>query len=170
MVYFQGVSVNLVSETNGKPLIEYPFPGGQSEDGKNVISTYVLYARGSRFWIEYEVHDPLPPNAKFFFVLYHDDQRIASWDCVGENGYKGKAQFGIHHAYEGEDPSNARLVFQRRLFTFPMHHYDYQHSMKDCFRVEIYRMQARKRLANQLIPYFDNNQAGIDKSNAYNFV
>lgn len=168
MVNFQGVSVRLIDSITGQPLNECPCSADQAVGDNNVTSSYLSYSRGQTFWVEYEAHEPLPPNAKFLFTFYHDDQRIASWDCVGKNGYKGKATFGIH--FEGQNEKGNEPIFQRQLFGFPDKPHGCQRALSSCFRIKVFRVQARQRLPVTAIPNVDRTYSDIERSHAPNLV
>lgn len=167
MVLFQGISVSLISSITGQPLPEYDCPAGQNGNEKNVISKVISYSQGHDFWIEYEAHEPLPPNAKFFFTFSHDEQRIASWDCVGRNGYKGKATFGI--SFEGQD-ENSKPLLRRQLFTFPRRPLDAPNMKGDVLRLGVFRVQARRRLSISDVPGTDGGCPSLEKTPVSNFL
>ncbi|KAL9620726.1 MAG: hypothetical protein Q9160_004739 [Pyrenula sp. 1 TL-2023] len=167
MVLFQGISVSLISSITGQPLPEYDGLAGQNDNEKNVISKFISYSQGHDFWVEYEAHEPLPPNAKFFFTFSHDQQRIASWDCVGKNGYKGKATFGISSEVQDK---NSQPLLRRQVFNFPRKPLEAPDTTGDVLRLEVFRVQARKRLPIDDVPSTNGGRPSLEKTPVSKFL
>ncbi|KAI7192959.1 hypothetical protein KC316_g3451 [Hortaea werneckii] len=112
-----------------------------------------IYA-SSQFWIVYACPRPLPGTGHeddlqvryYFFKLLVRDQCIVSWGCGEEQGWQGKAMFGL--VSSGLDFERRRVV-EKIGFFFPPYFseaYDGSESADTvAFEVQVFRSSARRR-------------------------
>ncbi|KAK7547087.1 hypothetical protein IWX49DRAFT_484054, partial [Phyllosticta citricarpa] len=118
MPTYKNITLSLRSSAaETAPLFEYPPPADspvQLEDAhQRSAAVYVPAMPKLNFWIAYHVKRPIPVNVKYFvFKLYMERRLVVTWGVGEEDGWKGKAMFGLFENKEW------RSGLEKRAFAF----------------------------------------------------
>ncbi|KAK7531572.1 uncharacterized protein J3D65DRAFT_638026, partial [Phyllosticta citribraziliensis] len=101
MPTYRNITLSLRSSVaDTAPLIEYPPPADSPvklEDAhRRSAAVYVPAMPKLTFWIAYHIKRPIPADVHYFvFKLYMEGRLVVTWGAGEEDGWKGKAMFGL---------------------------------------------------------------------------
>ncbi|KAA6408016.1 MAG: hypothetical protein FRX48_08367 [Lasallia pustulata] len=133
-------------------------------DEASLVSVYIPSYPSSQFWLSYNISPPYPPNALYYFKLFHNGASVVSWGCGEENGYRGKTMFGL---FESEQSWYGEHGIEKRAFCFATEDGGASRmrsdNLGDVMEVRVYRSKGRRRTEPEMTP-FKQSALNVDTS------
>ena len=165
MPSYRSITISLISQYDILTIPEYNPPRPSSDDPfvasqgpkhiditKSIVSVYVPRFPRSQFWLCYSIRPPHPPNALYYFKVYLSGKELMSWGCGENEGYKGKAMWGLYDT--GIDWMGEKTI-ERRVLCFSgkdevQHHGEASHDPEHALEIRVYRAKGRKQIVPQV--------------------
>lgn len=163
MPSYRSITIGLVSQFDVLTIPEYapplhpndpffPSPTLINEE-KSIVSVYIPIYPSSQFWLSYSISPPHPPNAFYYFKLFHNGVCVVSWGCGEEDGYQGKTMFGL---FESEQSWFGECGVEKRAFCFAREDGSIRrpvHNLGDVMEVRVYRSKGRRKTEPELTQF-----------------
>lgn len=158
MPAYRNITINLVSQFDILNIPEYappvalddPFSAPPAPVDNPLVSCYIPIYPLSQFWFSYSISAPHPPKALYYFKLFINGACAVSWGCGEENGFKGKAMYGL---FDSGERWMGQPGIDARVFSFangPSTQHPLYNTMGQMMEVRVYRSRSRKRIKPQL--------------------
>ena len=138
----------------------------------STISVFVPNYPRSQFWPAYSIEGPHPPGLLYYFKLFLHGRHIVSWGCGEEDGYEGKAMFGIFRHQSGKRAESWAFCFgpDDRDVT-PVRRGGLREQLdhsRDAMEIRVYRSRGRTRVPTELKTFDGPRQVKLPKGHPRN--
>ncbi|KAL6713333.1 hypothetical protein ACLMJK_008798 [Lecanora helva] len=160
MPTYRSITISLISQYDVLIIPEYE-PAKASNDpflttpklinhDQSLISIYVPTYPSSQFWISYSISPPHPPGMLYYFKLYIDGNHVVSWGCGRDDGYEGKAVYGLFNPGTSSSRDSGTGI-ERRALCFGPNATNSDNLTSDdlnkVIEIKVFRSDGRKRIA-----------------------